>query len=684
MAVIKPTKYELNILNFSLGIRAKEINENFDLIRYWIETERLRTAGWGLVEGFELSRDLSDPTRLTIHVDSGILINRKGQEIHVPEKTFPSNPISRREVCDIVTSDEDGVLKLTYPVYADTWHRVVLYSPEINIPAEEENGLAEELKIVAVESGLPLVLQRDVIYVAENEIRLTPRWANTQFRVNYKYAADRIDAIFVAEDGTEYLEPLTQGIISTSPSRQDIQEYLDNGWYLIGLAYWHIGQEIDVEFFTENRMYRRVYVDKNNILYLNGKPYQEKTVIYFTEPNPPQENDLWYCLEDEILYIWRPDKNGVYDWQPVNDLGRSITEVYQFPEEENPSDLRTFDFHNHPNLFFMPGMHQVTVIIDQVVLMEDQYEELYFEEDTNNSRNRRQHLNGYGIRLRYPLERPSVVEIRIKHDISTKKHDTDLFQHPDSLFIATNTIIVDNIEILTYNTQCEYESGKAQLELFRNGIRLMPEIQYQEIQKDGTASTMAGQLCNRFKLLFTPAIDDALYFRVMRPVTSYENLKAIMQDYEDEIEACNQLVNQTVAAFELTAEDLRQRMGDVETQVENTVVDVQDLKTTALTNLVPVNAENLHTDIRQGIVSSIINLQINTSSGELFLNRIKPTDYIVIAYCADSFADPILLLPARGDYSIVETTNGSNLQLASKWLEDADAILYITGLRLGV
>ena len=145
MAVIEPTKYELNTLNFSLGIRAKEINENFDLVRYWIEAERLRTAGWGLVEGFELSRDLSDLTRLTIHVESGILINQKGQEIHVPAKTFPSNPISRREVCDIVTSTADGVLKLTYPVFADTWHRVVLYSPENNIPAEEENGLAEEL-----------------------------------------------------------------------------------------------------------------------------------------------------------------------------------------------------------------------------------------------------------------------------------------------------------------------------------------------------------------------------------------------------------------------------------------------------------------------------------------------------------------------------------------------------------
>jgi hypothetical protein len=92
-------------------------------------------------------------------------------------------------------------------------------------------------------------------------------------------------------------------------------------------------------------MYRPVFVDKHNILYLNGKPYKEKTVIYFVEPSPPQENDLWYCLEDEILYIWRPDENGEYSWQPVNDLARGIMATHLFPEEENPDDLQTFDFH---------------------------------------------------------------------------------------------------------------------------------------------------------------------------------------------------------------------------------------------------------------------------------------------------------------------------------------------------
>ena len=57
VAAVPPRIYELNTLDFSLGIRAGEINDNFDLLRYWIEAERLRVGGWGIVEGFELSKD---------------------------------------------------------------------------------------------------------------------------------------------------------------------------------------------------------------------------------------------------------------------------------------------------------------------------------------------------------------------------------------------------------------------------------------------------------------------------------------------------------------------------------------------------------------------------------------------------------------------------------------------------
>ena len=43
MATKRITK--LNELDFSPGIRASDINENFELLKRWIEEERLRVSG---------------------------------------------------------------------------------------------------------------------------------------------------------------------------------------------------------------------------------------------------------------------------------------------------------------------------------------------------------------------------------------------------------------------------------------------------------------------------------------------------------------------------------------------------------------------------------------------------------------------------------------------------------------
>ena len=78
---------KLNILDFSPGIKATPINENFQLIKRWIEQERLRVSGYGIVEGFKMSDGLAEE-EFTITVGDGVLINAKGEELVVPGETF--------------------------------------------------------------------------------------------------------------------------------------------------------------------------------------------------------------------------------------------------------------------------------------------------------------------------------------------------------------------------------------------------------------------------------------------------------------------------------------------------------------------------------------------------------------------------------------------------------------------
>lgn len=680
---------KLNILDFSLGIRAGEINDNFDLIRYWIESERLRIGGWGLVEGFELTKNLSN---FSIHVSPGLLINEYGEEIHVDEHTFFVGPPSYHEIVEDLTADENGLLKLSYPLYSNTYHHVIRY-----VAGDNEDYSADILSITNTDTGRNLTIAGDIEWIAETYIKLTSRWANKEIRIKYFYADDRIDAVFVKNDGSEYKDPMPMGIISTSPSQEVVQDYFEQGWYLIGFAYWHVGQEVDVEFFTGDRTLRKVFVDRNNVLYLNGKPYREKTVIYFVEPTPPQENDLWYDTVTEILYIWRPNENGEYEWQPVNDLARGITETYQFPPLENPDDLMTFDFSSQPKLFFMPGKHQLTVIIDQVVIMEDQYEELYYDKDRVEQlkaqaqeeqaeelyASLQKNLTGYGIRFLYPLERPSLVEIRVNHDLNTRKHDTDLFQH-DHVFLKTGSYIVDDASVLTYQTGCEFESGGTQLELYKNGLRLINDLHYKEVTKNGENATAPGQLCNQFRLLVDPAVDDVLDFRVLRQMSSYANLKAVLKEFEDQVTDCQEQVSNALTLFTEAEDNYRTASASHElrlTQAENTI---ELLQTDKMSASAQIGKTNLDASIYNGVISGRIEMTKQANALSIFLGDVKTTDFVQVYYALADNVDPVVLLPQRGDYVLESTAGGCNLRLNGKWLNTATAKIYINGLKIGV
>lgn len=695
MAAERPRKntgeyiYRLNTLDFALGIRAEEVNENFKLLKYWIEAERLRLGGWGIVEGFELSRDI--PT-LTIFVTEGTLINEKGEEIHVPGDQFGPIPISKRHIAETVTSDGTGRIKLMYPVYSNHFRHVIVYAPETS-SEEFTEELSQEISLTEQDTGLSLNLRRDIVFIAENEIQLTNTWANKTFRIEYDYAADRFDAIFVKKDGAGYLhKEIPMGIISTSPSIQVVEDYMDE-YYLIGFAYWHVGQEVDVEFFTQDRTLRKVYVDRNNILYLNGKPYQEKTVIYFTEPNPPTENDLWYDIETEILYIWRPDENGKYGWQPVNDLARGITAVYQFQENENPKDLQTLSFFAHPELFFMPGKHQVTVIIDQVVIMEDQYEELYYSKEEIEKLNAakyaeqykqlQKHLCGYGIKFKYPLERPSIIEIRVSHDLNTRRHDSDLFG-TTTVFSAAGRYTVTNVNTKTYtvksgSTVCNYEPDKEQLDVYKNGIRLACGIDYTEVLKNGSDT-----LCDRFKITGTLQLGDKIDYKLYRNVSTYANLKLIMDEYLDQLSALEQKVDNAISLNASVQEHLQEQIDALSDHMQDARNDIQTLQNTCVYKTAPIGKSLLDASIYGGVVRGKINLRLTTNASSLFLDDVKPTDYITVAYVASNTSSAILLSETAGDYSITNATNGSNLQLAGKWLGNSTAKVYVTGLKLGV
>ena len=81
-------------LNFAPGIKAKDINYNFDVTHDWIKRERRRVGGPGIVDGFDLSADLAT---FTVKVSSGTIIKKEKRFSSKENLSRPNLPNIYRE-----------------------------------------------------------------------------------------------------------------------------------------------------------------------------------------------------------------------------------------------------------------------------------------------------------------------------------------------------------------------------------------------------------------------------------------------------------------------------------------------------------------------------------------------------------------------------------------------------------
>ncbi len=654
---------KLNILDFSPGIRAEYINQNFDLLKGWIEAERLRMGGWGLVEGFELSKNLSD---FSVTCSEGVLINENGEEIKVDEEKFRVGPPTYRNIVEEHVVDENGAIYLQYSPYSNIEKHTIIYDP----PTYSKLDL-EEIYLTDPDTALRLTL-KDIHFIDENIVIINSDYAGKKLRVNYLYANDRIDGIFLKKDGSKFEYEL--GIISTSPSHQDVKKYLDAGYYLIGFAYWHIGKEIDVEFITGDRSYRPIFVDKNGNIYLNGILYTGENMIYFIKPEFPKENQLWYDIETEILYIYRPDENGEYKWMPVNDLSRFNREYGVFSEDENPTDLRTFTFKDKANLRFVPGHNQLTIVIDQIVIMRDQFEEL-----SDASEYDKDACTGYGFRLKNPLERPSRVEVYVDQSVSTKANGLELFPHI-AAFIDIESLDVNDSSVNKILLESEYEIGNDQLEVWLNGRYLRNQVEFVEMTKEfiDVSIDNLGQLSNVFKILAPLNVGDVITYKVTRQMATYDNLRKVTDALNKKVDDAVEGLNETKEELEDVIEETSTTIDDLKIRVKGAEDNIKSLEEKKISEVL---LKNLNEEVSSKLVYNKLSFIQGLTSNVIDIPQIKETDFFSIYYIG-GLTERVILIKNE-DYAVTKKGDGISIELDTKWLGNEEAKLYIEAIIIG-
>ena len=337
---------KLKPIDFSNGIRQKEIQYNFDVIQQQIDNERKTVGGPGISCGFDCTLD-----DFTLTIDAGTLIANDGSEVDIDKTSLNIDlPILIEKTEQLLSIDEYNRIYLADIPYSTTRRttsdNVNLEDSGITVCLSENNNTV--LSIANIEGQ----------YVTLNEY---PDLKDKKIDVFYNTTYKRRDIIFL---DSEYNIEYRQGITSPSPSIPEVKDldikYLIGYLEIDGYGKIEDGKKYaSINFIKDFTSIRNVYNDSNNRLYLCGIPFDSLKMIHFVEPTDPEEYTLWYDSFSNELKIWRHTDTSEF------------ADAFIFTSS-NPNHPQTFE----TNVRYKYGQNQIKVYVNGVELEKDkEYEE---------------------------------------------------------------------------------------------------------------------------------------------------------------------------------------------------------------------------------------------------------------------------------------------------------------------
>lgn len=654
---------QLKPISFTGGIRSEDINYNFGIVKDMMDRERLRVGGYGIVEGFSIEVLSSSQ----IKVNQGMLINKDGEEVVVSQKILNISPPEYVEIklidsASAITVSSDGQILLPHIPYSSNkpGHFDTAYYQN-NTPNTEliiRDAINPSVNIV------PISINNNIITVQQNT------WAGKKVFVEYKYAQNRLDTILVNKDG-EYI--IEESVQSTSPSHVDLNR--EDEYFIIGFILTNIGEDISLEKYEMYRTSRKIYVDQNNELYLNGRKYLGEQLISFSEITNPRIGDMWYDKESNNLLVYE-DKDGIVGWIPIGeDSSYYARESRIFSPNENPEDMRTFTFGQQPNLRFVPGKNQLEVIIDNTPIMSDQFTEVIDTEETEYTN------SGIGFRLNNELDKKSHVEVRVLHSVWSKvlrktfQRTANFVDEGNMMYDTSNTQQI-------FETKDEYVIGENQLEVFYNGKKLIKNQDkgFYEILNEAEEHNEdhKGLSSKHFKINKDLEENDIIQYKISKTVYSYDSLNELIEDIRISAEESAGNAATDISSMQLDIHDFGEQINDLSQRTE----DMENQQEEFIRKEEGIEVTSLPESVRNNIVSGQFNQIFETKESIITIDELRVDDIIFIFhYNASNINNGILFKGT--DYNIVEKPGGIIIGLEGHILNPNNTI-HVIGIKLGI
>lgn len=641
---------KLTEIDFAAAVRSDLINKNFETVNGWVKRERLRTSGFGLVEGFDMTYN----NDYSVTISAGVLIDENGEEIITDDAHIYCGKPKYTKMSETLKVQKGGIIELRYPPYSFQQLRLITYNP----PQDTSRVDPMELKIE--NSTTPASITP--LTVEDNLITVSDVWVDKYVVVSYYCCPTRIDAILLDSKGNFSREI---GIGSESPSVADVKL---NGRFFIGFAVWSATRDgIKVEFIINERAYRKVYTNKLNELYLNGKKYTDPKWVYFVEPEKPQENDIWYDYKSNTLCIWSK-KNNIWGWRIMNDFSEVPIKTIKIWTPENfPKDMQTFEFGEEElDYHFIPGTNALEIIIDQQVVMKDQYEEL-----TTNEKNKLVRM-GIGFKLAAPLDRPTTVECIITHIV--KNGALKSVYKRAAVFTDENYFVYSPVnKNQIFQTKHEYAIGASQLEVFLNGKRMKRDIDFHEMKdKDTLASEKDNDTTTIYFKVEKPLTPgDEITYKVSRYVWSYNQLATLLQSLEESTQNAVSGNQKVMTAMENVEKSIDDKIANVQielSQIQETLGTLDNYRKKRDV----IKLADLSRDLRKTLFKNTESFVYNATVTKT-IDDFSDNDYVILFV---SNAEESHVLSRPEEYSITYNDDGSaKIELKNTLISAANTIM---------
>ena len=396
-----------------------------------------------------------------------------------------------------------------------------------------------------------------------------------------------------------------------------------------------------------------------------------------------------------------------------------------------------FDRLKDLNMLFTPNKHELSVMINQVPLHSDQYEELTvydlftglipdsivdamrthygWDAVTLENINNDYENTGLGFKLKQPLdvdkaeEDNGATDLYVEAIVERRVNDGPLKRklQRSATFNTEKTIVLQNNQTIISIEEGYYRYGENQLEVYIDGIRLIKGVDFQEgtdlnpdniVDEDGIVTSLPqrrkGAKSKQFTIT-TPRPNSKLTYRTTTSIYSYDHVTDLLEDMDYNAQTA---VKQVEELYDKTV-DMQQTLQNGLNELSEELQEIKDISTKLDENYITKNTVLSESQMPPTLVANSIQSLKHIATSITYNNGTKnysikndcrEEDFIVaIKRNVSNQIDKLLI---RGvDYNIYNRFSSSNayedtifsLSDSADSLANTGDIIILTGIKIG-